>query len=753
MKILIIHNHYLEKGGEDGVVDSEIKLLKEHGHKVILYERSNEYIEDLPFLKKLIFILFELNFNKTVYKEIKEIIKIHKPDIAHVHNIFYYITPAAYFALKEESIPIVQSLHNYRLFCLRGTFYNRGVVCEKCKNKQLFRGVMDKCWRKSFLFSFFLAKLLHRKKLFLKNINSYIVTSKFSEDKFIELGLEREKLQLKTNFLTLKPESNTQDQHYALFLGRLVDYKGIKTLMKAFEAVPSFKLKIIGDGPLKNEVRNYADTHKNIEWLGRIDRNLVIKTIKNASFLVFPSECYENMPLVILESFVYSKPVLASNLGAIKEFVISGENGLLFNPGDAKDLAAKASYLFFHDQERMEMGKNANKLYQERFNKEKNYQDLITIYLKTIDAKNKPPITLTYSLVDQIFNQTKSLGVFNVSRQIIENMATHSNIAKLDLLSNSTLDKYVKLPPQVTIQYHDEISNKLGRIFWDQLGVYRAARRSNNQWLFLPKGFTSYLKPRGFKLAVYIHDTMHDFYRTNYPGIMLWYETVYFTHCLKKTIRYSDVIFTNTDFTRSELERVADSFRLKLPLTITAGIGFIRPKEIVPKKQNSLLLLTSAWPHKLTGQAVSFIERWQKEAGFLGNVNLVGSIPAGLRLPQFVNWRHYPRLSETIYRQFLAEANVLLFFSRYEGFGMPPVEAIVAGTCPVFSDLPATREVMKEAGFSFSNDSYESFAQAMSKALSVSETQVQFWAEQLLERHNWDKVVERVTNGLAQASK
>jgi hypothetical protein len=459
------------------------------------------------------------------------------------------------------------------------------------------------------------------------------------------------------------------------------------------------------------------------------------------------------MPLVILESFVFSKPVLASNLGAIKEFVIDGENGLLFKSGDARDLSVKIAYLFSHDKERIEMGRNASKIYQERFDKERNYHDLVDIYLKTINVNKEVPLTITYSLADQNFNQTKSLGVFNVSRQLIENIASRTQFAKLNLLSNSTLDEHLKLPSHTIIQYHDEASNKLGRIHWDQWGVYAAGRRSGSKWLFLPKGFTSYLKPRGFKLAVYIHDTMHDFYRTNYLGAMPWFETVYFIQCLKKTLKYSDVVFTNTDFTKSELKRVANSFRLELPLTITAGIGFTRPKDIVSTKHNSLLLLTSAWPHKLTEQAVNFIERWQRETGFLGNVDLIGSLPVGLRLPQFVNWRHHQRLSEIIYRQFLAEAKVLLFFSKYEGFGMPPVEAMIAGTCPVFSDLSATREVMGERGFSFSNDSYESFAQAMSKALSVSETQIKLWADQLLECHNWDKVVERITSILAQVGK
>ena len=290
MKILVIHNHYLEKGGEDEVVAAEIKLLKEHGHEVIFYEKFNEDIEKYSFIKKLLFSFFELNFSRTVYQEIKEIIRTQKPDIAHIHNIFFCITPSVYFALKEENVPIVQSLHNYRLFCLRGTFYNKGIVCEKCKEKQLFKGIVEKCWKNSFFSSFFLAKLLYQKKFFLKNIGSYIVTSKFSKDKFIELGINQESLHLKTNFLTIEPSGDNQDHNYALFLGRLVDYKGVETLMKAFETIPSFRLKIIGDGPLRNKVDRFASSHKNIEWLGRIERALVIEAIKNASFLIFPSK-------------------------------------------------------------------------------------------------------------------------------------------------------------------------------------------------------------------------------------------------------------------------------------------------------------------------------------------------------------------------------------------------------------------------------------------------------------------------------
>ena len=387
MKILIIHNHYLEKGGEDKVVSSEKSLLEEHGQEIILYVRSNEDIKRLSFFKKIIFVLRELNFSTAVYKEIKEIVRKERPDIAHIHNIFLSITPSVYLALKEENVPIVQSLHNYRFFCLKGTFFNKGKICEKCKNKQFFNAVAGKCWRDSLLISFFLARLLYKGRSFLEMIDSYIVMSKFSREKFIEFGLDKKRMYLKTNFLTIEPQENKQDDNYALFIGRLVDYKGIGTLVEAFKITPSFNLKIIGDGPLKKEVNNFTSSRNNIEWLGRMGEDSVFEAIKHSSFLVFPSECYENMPVVIMESFAFSKPVLASNLGAIKEFVIDGANGILFESGDAKDLAAKVSYLFSHPKERIEMGKNANKFYREQFNKEKNYRDLMNIYTETISLK------------------------------------------------------------------------------------------------------------------------------------------------------------------------------------------------------------------------------------------------------------------------------------------------------------------------------------------------------------------------------
>lgn len=364
------------------------------------------------------------------------------------------------------------------------------------------------------------------------------------------------------------------------------------------------------------------------------------------------------------------------------------------------------------------------------------------------------PLTLTYSLADQNFYRTKSIGIFNVSTQLLENLVRGYRFTRLTVLGNSSFDSNLQLPQEIAVQCHNEAAGgRLSRILWDQCGVYRAAKNSGNQWLFLPKGFASFLKPRDFKLAVYVHDTIHDFYRVNYPGAMPLFEIKYFTQCLIHTLKYSRVVFTNSDFTKEELKRLADNHRIDLPAIITAGIGFTPSKEKVATERNSLLVLTSTWPHKLTERAVNFIERWQKQTGFSGPVKLIGSMPKGVPLPHLANWQYHSRVCEAKYRQFLSEAKVLLFFSAYEGFGMPPVEATIEGVCPVFSDLPVTREVMRDKGFSFSNDSYESFFHSLDKAINVSETQVRLWSQQLLQQHNWKKVVAEIANGLIEADK
>lgn len=386
MKVLVIHNYYLERGGEDLVVQAEIDLLREHGHEVITYQKKSRDLEEKSFLRKLIFMIFEMGFSNKIYKEVRQLLSKEKPDIAHLHNIFINITPSVYKALYDEGIPMVQTLHNYRLFCLKATFFRRGCICEDCFEQELSIGVLRKCWRNSLFLSYFLARAVGMSRSLVKHVDTFIALSNFSKNKFVEFGLDGDSIFVKNNFIETGPiaERERVDQDYALFAGRIVDYKGVKTLIDAFRLKSSLKLKIAGEGPLRDILEDSTLSYNNIEWLGELSRERLFEQIRKASFIVFPSECYETMGMVIMESFAFSKPVLASNLGGVKEFIIDGQNGLLFKPGDPADLALKADYLFSHKDDRLKMGERANKVYKERFDKESNYRELINIYGETI---------------------------------------------------------------------------------------------------------------------------------------------------------------------------------------------------------------------------------------------------------------------------------------------------------------------------------------------------------------------------------
>ncbi|MFA6543563.1 MAG: glycosyltransferase [Limisphaerales bacterium] len=363
---------------------------------------------------------------------------------------------------------------------------------------------------------------------------------------------------------------------------------------------------------------------------------------------------------------------------------------------------------------------------------------------------SQPTLRLTVSLADQLFTQTKSVGIFNLSLGLVEQLARRPEVSRLTVLANRTLAG--RLPDTLDVRWHDAPARgRLGRIWWDQWGVYSAAAGIDNEWLLLPKGFASFTRACPRRLAACVADTIHDFYRAHHPQATSTLERGYFVRSFWGTVRNAQVIFTISDFTGGEIARLADARGVQTPPIHTIGIGFSRSGPSVVPKENRLCVLASPFPHKRTDLAVGWLARWQRESGFPGQVDWVGRWPAGLLPPDCQNWHQHERLPENDYRSLLARAKALVFFSEYEGFGMPPVEAALAGACPVFSDIPATREVMGECGFAFANTDYESFRLAMNSSLAVSRDQVEAWAERLLARHNWNRVLDRLVAGLQAA--
>jgi glycosyltransferase involved in cell wall biosynthesis len=363
------------------------------------------------------------------------------------------------------------------------------------------------------------------------------------------------------------------------------------------------------------------------------------------------------------------------------------------------------------------------------------------------------PVSLTYSLADQDFERTKSIGIFNVSVQLAEALAVEPNLKELTILANQRQRSRLNLPAQTTIAIHDEAAGRgLSRIRWDQWRVYQAAQQSGCEWLFLPKGFASFVRTCPLRLTAYVHDVMQEVYANRYPQAMPRLERLYFQKGLRATVQQAEVIFTNSEFTASEVRRLARESGWCEPRVHCAGIGFRRVAENDESKQDRIVVLTSVWPHKRTDLALAWVRRWQEQSGFRGSIELVGSLPVEMRCPDYPGWRHHQRLGEEDYRRLLRTARALVYFSDYEGFGMPPIEATLAGTAAVYSELPATRESMGRAGLPFSNADFDSFKKAMNEALSLAQNVVKAWAEELLTRHTWEGVAKRIINALAQMS-
>jgi glycosyltransferase involved in cell wall biosynthesis len=396
MKVLMVHNYYQSSSpsGEDGVFRNEVELLRKNRVDVVTYEKHNDEIKDYGREGKFL-LPFRNMWSRKTYGELKQLLKKEKPDIAHFHNIFYLISPSAYYACREAGVPVVQTLHNFRFFCINGLLLRDGKVCEECLGKSPWKGVKYACYRDSQIYSFpiALADAIHR--LFGtwgNKIDAFIALTEFGKKKFIECGLPEEKIFVKPNFLPDPPLAKYSHKGYAVFVGRISIEKGINLLINAFNmlrlnSINQLSLKIIGDGPLKDNYEDIVQTGKinNIEFIGRKSFDETMELLRNAQFMVMPSIWYEGFPMVIREAYACGKPVIASRLGAMAELVEDGKTGLLFEPGNPVDLAEKIKWMIEHETECIEMGKNARKVFEEKYTAERNFQILMNIYKQVLN--------------------------------------------------------------------------------------------------------------------------------------------------------------------------------------------------------------------------------------------------------------------------------------------------------------------------------------------------------------------------------
>src|SRR5439155_8137042 len=365
MRILLIHNHYQYSGGEDAVFGAESALLRQNGHKVVEYTEDNSRIDGMSRGA----VAARAIWSSPTRRRLTAILRDRHFDVAHFHNTFPLISPSAYTACREVKVPVVQTLHNYRLLCPAATLFRDGQVCEACLGKTYpWPGVWHACYRGSRSQSAIVAAMLavHRGlKAWQQQVDIYIALTEFSKQKFIEGGVPSGKIHVKPNFVNPDPELRKGNGYYALFVGRLSPEKGVWTMLRAWRGLKGVPLKIAGDGTLLADIQAFVQKGKleSVEILGHGTAADVPQLMKAAKFLVFPSECYETFGLVAVEAFACGLPVIASRLGAVAEIVDEGRTGLLFRAGDPGDLTKKVQWAMDHPNALCRMGEDARREY------------------------------------------------------------------------------------------------------------------------------------------------------------------------------------------------------------------------------------------------------------------------------------------------------------------------------------------------------------------------------------------------------
>jgi glycosyltransferase involved in cell wall biosynthesis len=399
MKIALVHNTYQQRGGEDVVFDQERRMLELAGHRVIVYRRSNHEIGNLTILGQI-----ELA-RHTVWAsdsrlEFDALLARETPDVVHIHNTFMLISPSIYSACRDRGIPVVQTLHNFRLMCPPSNFFRDNKVCEECVDHSLWRAVRYRCYRDSRAATATVVLMLawHRLlKTLDRSVNCYIALTNFSREKFVAAGFPADKIVVKPNFLESDPGPRDQAGDYALFMGRLWPDKGTSTLLKAWEQLPErYQLQIVGEGVEREELEARARQRglSNVTFRGYLSREEVITALKNARFLIMPSLWYETFGMVIVEAFACGVPVICSRLGAMREIVRDQLTGLHFTPGDSEDLARKVEWAWNNPSEVAAMGRKARRQYEESYTMDRNYEMLRQIYEKTLQSHERSKIML-----------------------------------------------------------------------------------------------------------------------------------------------------------------------------------------------------------------------------------------------------------------------------------------------------------------------------------------------------------------------
>lgn len=397
MKIIQVHNYYKQAGGEDEVVSAEKKMLIDAGHQVITYYKNND---DISGFRSMLLTCVKTIWNPATVIEFRKLLKKDRPDVVHCHNTFPLISPAIYWACAKESIPVVQTLHNYRLLCPSANLFFKGKIYESSIGKLFpWQAVRDRVYRNSRFGTLVVASMLfvHRIIGTWKNkVTLYIALTQFHKEKMIEGGLSENLIMVKPNFISEEPEIMISDslnieinRPILLFVGRLSPEKGCSLLIHAWKKVEQKNKKkplllIAGDGPEKNFLENLCKSLslKEIRFLGLQSREQIQYLMAKADLLIFPSLWYEGFPMTIVEALNRGLPVVASNIGSMRSIIVDGINGFKFKPGDIDDLTDCIKNVLENSNELKEIRDRMLNKPNPEYKSSGNLESLLQIYKK-----------------------------------------------------------------------------------------------------------------------------------------------------------------------------------------------------------------------------------------------------------------------------------------------------------------------------------------------------------------------------------
>jgi glycosyltransferase involved in cell wall biosynthesis len=415
MKILMANKYYFIRGGSERYFFELKSILESHGHSVIPFAMKHPdnfatpyekyFVDQIEFdresawqtLRDMPRIAARVIYSMQARERLERLIRLVSPDIAHLHMIEHQISPSILHSLKKYGIPVVMTAHQSKIICPNYRLFNWNTmkICEKCLDGKYYHPILEKCHKNSRLAGLLICieAYVHKwLKLYSGNIDLLLVPSRFLGQKLKEAGFRGPDIE--HQFSTIQMDTYTPSygsDDYYLYFGRLEGAKGLGTLLAAAARLPEAKLCIIGEGPERKSLEQWILEHRlnHISILGARYGDALKRLISRSRFVVVPSECYENSPLVVYESSAMGKPVIGSRIGGIPELIDHEKTGLLFEAGDADGLTEKISRLWYHPDVACRYGKQARKKAEHEFSPSVHYERMIARYERLVNARTK----------------------------------------------------------------------------------------------------------------------------------------------------------------------------------------------------------------------------------------------------------------------------------------------------------------------------------------------------------------------------